>query len=505
MLSNEMDPAHHSAPGDKQHPHSSSRLLSYNRTHYAGRISSLKHQVETAVHGGSSEQVPFQATDQQSISPADKRVATWVVDPQHYNPSVTLMQRRSNDVEKQDPSGMAETQHNQQNHSFIAHGCDNSGVADGFGSLQNIGREEIHQRGGYPSDLMAGELGEQCANNMPTYRYFPYDLNTPNTGYGSTGNFDGPTMMDFGDMSFDGHPLQPALPFPEYEHLLPDPSLDGWSDLSTMDVDFSPLKISEIYRGRPSTILATCQPSMPQAGLSAAWRSESRCYGSVGRSTPSRIDGVDGSATNNSFGTGTTYSTSHIIPGNIPWGADSALTIRTRDTPGMGWYRPDDPASQDLGQAQHALMPFQWSIRESTPTTDDPATPRRRGRTKKGSSSQERRVSVAASQTSSGPAGTPSSTNASDTLLCEICPAEFTGKYRKGNMGRHLKVLHGARQYPCEDDNCEKSFARQDARLKHYRKRHTHLASGPAIPRSSATNRPQVDMEQDLRHVGNEF
>jgi hypothetical protein len=39
--------------------------------------------------------------------------------------------------------------------------------------------------------------------------------------------------------------------------------------------------------------------------------------------------------------------------------------------------------------------------------------------------------------------------------------------------------------YPCEDDDCEKVFQRSDARIKHYRKQHPHLASSFNSRRSS--------------------
>lgn len=39
--------------------------------------------------------------------------------------------------------------------------------------------------------------------------------------------------------------------------------------------------------------------------------------------------------------------------------------------------------------------------------------------------------------------------------------------------------------YPCEEAGCEREFSRQDARLKHYRKHHRHLALGDSLKHSA--------------------
>ncbi|KAF2267028.1 hypothetical protein CC78DRAFT_577561 [Lojkania enalia] len=77
-----------------------------------------------------------------------------------------------------------------------------------------------------------------------------------------------------------------------------------------------------------------------------------------------------------------------------------------------------------------------------------------------------------------------------DILKCPIsdCTAEFRGVYRKGNLARHRKHLHGGSNGTrlnllCEEPGCTKTFRRQDSRLKHYRKKHSHLSGGPAVPR----------------------
>ncbi|KAF2732310.1 hypothetical protein EJ04DRAFT_339454 [Polyplosphaeria fusca] len=78
-----------------------------------------------------------------------------------------------------------------------------------------------------------------------------------------------------------------------------------------------------------------------------------------------------------------------------------------------------------------------------------------------------------------------------ELLLCDItgCGARFTGEYRRGNCARHRRLSHGGniggtKNFPCEEAGCGKMFKRQDARLKHYRRRHPKLASAPLVPRS---------------------
>ncbi|KAF1950467.1 hypothetical protein CC80DRAFT_227461 [Byssothecium circinans] len=87
-----------------------------------------------------------------------------------------------------------------------------------------------------------------------------------------------------------------------------------------------------------------------------------------------------------------------------------------------------------------------------------------------------------ASTSASASASTPAA-----TLECVIagCDAKFSGEYRKGNLARHIRLRHAAdgRIYPCA--GCTKKFNRQDARLKHYRRRHPHLGPGPPLPRAN--------------------
>jgi hypothetical protein len=67
-----------------------------------------------------------------------------------------------------------------------------------------------------------------------------------------------------------------------------------------------------------------------------------------------------------------------------------------------------------------------------------------------------------------------------DVLLCSEngCPKIFTGSYRSRNKSRHMRLKHGhsEKSYPCESKECSKTFKRQDARLKHHRSQHPHLA-----------------------------
>ena len=95
---------------------------------------------------------------------------------------------------------------------------------------------------------------------------------------------------------------------------------------------------------------------------------------------------------------------------------------------------------------------------------------------------------------------TAASVSGSGTLYCHAsgCTQSFNGAYARGNLGRHMRLKHSAhhadtREYECEDDACEKSFARPDARLKHYRRDHPHLAS------KSITRRPYRDWKRKGR------
>ena len=102
----------------------------------------------------------------------------------------------------------------------------------------------------------------------------------------------------------------------------------------------------------------------------------------------------------------------------------------------------------------------------------------------------------------SSDAPSPTSTASTDGIECPNCDSAFTGKWQKTNFNRHLRLKHAGEtivQYACEDDYCARSFNRKDARLKHYRKAHPHLSSGPPILRGPQSL-PEGD-QTDLHHV----
>lgn len=75
-----------------------------------------------------------------------------------------------------------------------------------------------------------------------------------------------------------------------------------------------------------------------------------------------------------------------------------------------------------------------------------------------------------------------------DRALCDRCGQTFTGAYRRGNLSRHYRQYHGGpKKYTCEAHDCPKAFQRLDARLKHYRKCHPHLAHPPVARRPDYT------------------
>lgn len=60
------------------------------------------------------------------------------------------------------------------------------------------------------------------------------------------------------------------------------------------------------------------------------------------------------------------------------------------------------------------------------------------------------------------------------SLVCDVdnCRVEFNGAYRRGNLARHIRILHERRQYRCGVLYCKKVFRRQDALKKHFDKKH---------------------------------
>ncbi|KAH7071612.1 hypothetical protein FB567DRAFT_633493 [Paraphoma chrysanthemicola] len=82
---------------------------------------------------------------------------------------------------------------------------------------------------------------------------------------------------------------------------------------------------------------------------------------------------------------------------------------------------------------------------------------------------------------------------AANLLQCpqRNCHARFSGKYWQRNLQRHLPLKHGIKVplYLCEQEGCGKTFIRQDARLKHYRKSH------PSISERIASTVQAIKME----------
>lgn len=64
--------------------------------------------------------------------------------------------------------------------------------------------------------------------------------------------------------------------------------------------------------------------------------------------------------------------------------------------------------------------------------------------------------------------------DAEDVTTCPDCMARFTGTYRRSNCARHRRRNHSREQYTytCTEDQCGKTFLRQDARRKHLWLRH---------------------------------
>jgi hypothetical protein len=96
-----------------------------------------------------------------------------------------------------------------------------------------------------------------------------------------------------------------------------------------------------------------------------------------------------------------------------------------------------------------------------------------------------------------------------DVLVCNYagCKVTFTGAYRKGNQARHIKLKHHPANdsfYPCEVETCHHAFRRQDARLKHYRSHHQHLASAAPIRRGMPSKSIKTDTQEATSGEGDE-
>ncbi|KAF2131480.1 hypothetical protein P153DRAFT_383581 [Dothidotthia symphoricarpi CBS 119687] len=162
-------------------------------------------------------------------------------------------------------------------------------------------------------------------------------------------------------------------------------------------------------------------------------------------------------------------------------------------------YAPD--TSQGVSIENRAMRkphepPFQLAVRQSTPV------PRTLTAFQQGfgppsmSDGSDHWLSVSPSQATNSEPPSPANSSTPAHLPCEVCKTVFTGQYRKGNLNRHKRHKHkeAEAEYPCEDDNCAKTFKRMDARIKHYRRQHRHLAVGPCIRRTVSSPRRSIDV-----------
>lgn len=97
-------------------------------------------------------------------------------------------------------------------------------------------------------------------------------------------------------------------------------------------------------------------------------------------------------------------------------------------------------------------------------------------------------------------------TTSQTSVVCQICAVEFTGKYSRGNLARHMRHIHDGRivLLECADETCDKRFKRQDARLKHIRKYHPHLASA-ALPRKRGHGTSHKEQDYEFENIGSPF
>jgi hypothetical protein len=95
-----------------------------------------------------------------------------------------------------------------------------------------------------------------------------------------------------------------------------------------------------------------------------------------------------------------------------------------------------------------------------------------------------------------------------DTISCAHCNQNFTGTYRNGNLARHVRQKHaGAYRslYECTAQGCSKVFQRQDARLKHARKKHPELHSPPIQRRHGTENYRATSSGHEVIHAAHDL
>lgn len=92
------------------------------------------------------------------------------------------------------------------------------------------------------------------------------------------------------------------------------------------------------------------------------------------------------------------------------------------------------------------------------------------------------------------PPTTSMASKSPETLFCkyEFCNASFRGEYKRGSLSRHIRQKHSAHEStcPCKVPGCFKTFKRQDARVKHYRKCHPSLGIGLPVRRKPPPPEP---------------
>ncbi|XPS78886.1 hypothetical protein M3J09_010885 [Ascochyta lentis] len=66
------------------------------------------------------------------------------------------------------------------------------------------------------------------------------------------------------------------------------------------------------------------------------------------------------------------------------------------------------------------------------------------------------------------------STDTWTPMVCPVegCGSQFSGQFGRGNLARHLRIVHDRREFACEVDGCHKVYKRQDALKRHCDRMH---------------------------------
>jgi len=171
--------------------------------------------------------------------------------------------------------------------------------------------------------------------------------------------------------------------------------------------------------------------------------------------------------------------------------------------PKFGPHPPDDLA---IIRTRSTIAPHATSLnRPSFPNRDEYGMSMLRS-----ASTRHRHEVLVGAPSGSGGEGTKSAPD-SETLYCDVphCSRSFSGAYARGSLGRHMRLKHsgqheGTRESKCEAGGCSKSFKRPDARLKHYRKHHPHLASESIIRRPYRGWKRKGRFAEDMNSHSNE-